>query len=408
MNILFLTMNVFTDIEMHNIYSDLMKEFIRHGHRPYIVTPREKKMGEKTELLDFPDYSILKVEIGNTSGVSLIEKGISTVTLSRKFYNAVKTNLGHLEFGLILYSTPPITLATPVKRLKKLFDCRTYLMLKDIFPQNAVDLEMFSRNSPIYWYFRAREKALYRISDRIGCMSPANVEYVLKHNPEIEGDRVEICPNAIIPHPVQDRTASKKALREKYGIPEEAIVYLYGGNLGKPQGIPFLIECLKANKNRSDRYFIICGEGSEYGLLEEFVKEEKPSNVKLLRFLPKAEYDLLAIGCDVGLVFLDYRFTIPNFPSRILSYMENEIPILACTDEATDLGRIAEENGFGLWCRSCDMFAFTETIEKLTTGSIGEMGAASRRYLEEKYTSDIVYKIITGENDAHNGYCPGI
>ena len=76
MNILFLTMNVFTDIEMHNIYSDLMKEFVGHGHRPYIVTPREKKSGEKTELIDYCDYSLLKVQIGNTSNVSLIGKKI--------------------------------------------------------------------------------------------------------------------------------------------------------------------------------------------------------------------------------------------------------------------------------------------------------------------------------------------
>ena len=115
MNVLFLTMNPFTGIDMHNIYSDLMKEFIAHGHRPYIVTPREKKLGEPTELVEFEEYAILKVQIGNTSGVSLIEKGISTVTLSGKFYRAVKKQLGHVQIDLILYSTPPITLAGPVK-----------------------------------------------------------------------------------------------------------------------------------------------------------------------------------------------------------------------------------------------------------------------------------------------------
>lgn len=397
MNILFLTMNVFTEIEMHNIYSDLMKEFIRYGHRPYIVTPREKKTGEKTELVDFTDHSILKVQIGNTSGVSLIEKGISTVTLSGKFYRAVKEKLGHLKFDLILYSTPPITLAAPVKRLKNLFKCRTYLMLKDIFPQNAVDLEMFSKNGLIYRYFRRQEKMLYAVSDRIGCMSPANVEYVLKHNPEISGDRVEICPNAIITHPVRDRSSNKKALREKYGIPEEAIVYLYGGNLGKPQGIPFLIECLKANTNRSDSYFIICGQGSEYGLLERFIKTCNPVNVKLIPFLPKEEYDLLVIGCDVGLVFLDYRFTIPNFPSRILSYMENEIPILACTDEATDLGKIVEENGFGLSCPSNDTQRFKERIDKMNSMDLEKMGMRARKYLECNYSVEVPYKAIVGK-----------
>lgn len=397
MNILFLTMNPFTSIEMHNIYSDLMKEFIRHGHRPYIVTPREKKSGEQTELLDYSDHSILKVQIGNTSGVSLIEKGISTVTLSGKFYRAVKRKLGHLKFDLILYSTPPITLATPIKQLKKLFGCRTYLMLKDIFPQNAVDLGMFSEHGLIHRYFRAKEKSLYRISDKIGCMSPANVEYLLKHNPEIPRKQVEICPNAIIPHSVQDRNAKKRALREKYGIPDEAIVYLYGGNLGKPQGIPFLVDCLKANMNLTDRYFIICGEGSEYSLLESFINVHKPANVKLLRFLPKEEYDLLATGCDVGLVFLDYRFTIPNFPSRILSYMENEMPILVCTDAATDLGEIAEKNGFGVKCRSNDVGQFTESITRLDIVGIAKMGTASRQYLESHYTASVVYDTIMGE-----------
>lgn len=399
MNVLFLTMNVFTDIEMHNIYSDLMKEFIQHGHRPYIVTPREKKLGEKTELIDCDSYSLLKVQIGNTSNVSLIEKGISTVTLSSQFYNAVKRELGNLKFGLILYSTPPITLATPVAKLKKLFNCRTYLMLKDIFPQNAVDLEMFSEKGFIYRYFRAQERALYKVSDKIGCMSPANVEYVLKHNPEIPQDKVEICPNAIIPHEVEDRENYRRTVREKYGISDQAIVYLYGGNLGKPQGIPFLVDCLKRVKNDQDCFFIICGSGSEYGLLEDFMEQDKPENVKLIPFLPKQDYDTLVKGCDVGLVFLDHRFTIPNFPSRALSYLECSMPILTCTDSVTDIGRIAEENGFGFACESDDPCKFAECIHHLIWEEVQEAGNRARSYLENFYMAEHAYHFVMGEEN---------
>ena len=75
----------------------------------------------------------------------------------------------------------------------------------------------------------------------------------------------------------------------------------------------------------------------------------KESQSLLLDFLSKKEYDELVMGCDVGLVFLDHRFTIPNFPSRILSYMEYGMPILACTDMVSDVGAIAEKNGFGLF-----------------------------------------------------------
>ena len=48
----------------------------------------------------------------------------------------------------------------------------------------------------LYRMFRKKEKTLYQLSDHIGCMSPANVKYVLEHNPEVSSDKVEIAPNS--------------------------------------------------------------------------------------------------------------------------------------------------------------------------------------------------------------------
>ena len=74
---------------------------------------------------------------------------------------------------------------------------RHYLLLKDIFPQNAVDLGMFSKGGLLYRMFRKKEERLYQLSDYIGCMSPANVDYILRHNREVDIHRVEVCPNSI-------------------------------------------------------------------------------------------------------------------------------------------------------------------------------------------------------------------
>lgn len=394
MNVLFLTMNVFMSIDMHNIYSDLMKEYIAHGHHPYIVTPREKRMGEKTELCEYGTHSILKVRIGNTSDVSFIEKGISTVLLESQFKHAVNHYLKGIDFGLILYSTPPITLAGVVKSMKLKYGAKAYLMLKDIFPQNAVDIGLFSASGPINKYFRLQEKKLYRISDVIGCMSPANVDYLKKNNPYLDSKKIEILPNAVIPKPFEDRGECKRIVRERYSIPESAVTYLYGGNLGKPQGIPFLVDCLKANVNKPDRFFIICGTGSEYPLLESLIKDSRPNNMLLLNGLPKNEYDDLASGCDVGLIFLDYRFTIPNFPSRILSYMESGMPVISCTDPNTDVGKVAEENGFGYSCLSNNVEAFTKCVDRMTDSDIEAMGKVAREYLESHYLAAKCYEII--------------
>jgi ssRNA-specific RNase YbeY (16S rRNA maturation enzyme) len=94
---------------------------------------------------------------------------------------------------------------------------------------------------------------------------------------------------------------------------------VFGGNLGKPQSVAFIAQCLRLNQNRDDRYFLICGEGTEGEILAKYIKDEAPTNVMLLPMLPTQEYDELLRACDVGMIFLDYRFTIPNFPSRLLS-----------------------------------------------------------------------------------------
>lgn len=393
MNILFLTMNPFDRIDMHNIYSDLMIEFINNGHKPYIVAPREKQFGD-TCFEENGDHAILRVRIGNTTNVSFIEKGISVVLLESQFEAAINKYLGDLDFGLLLYSTPPITFSGIIRKAKKRYNAKSYLMLKDIFPQNAVDLGLFTKKSPIYAYFRNKEKNLYKLSDTIGCMSPANVNYVTRHNPYLSKDKVVEFPNAIIPHQQVDRTASIELIRKHFSVPDSSITYLFGGNLGKPQAIPFFIECLMDNMNKSDRFFIICGSGSDYCLIDDFIKEYNPTNIALVSFLPKKEYDALVEGCDVGLIFLDYRFTIPNFPSRVLSYMENSMPVIVCSDESTDIGKIAETNDFGQWCPSNDVKRFTSIIDEMTTDKVNRMGKKSRSFLENHYSANECYTKI--------------
>ena len=97
----------------------------------------------------------------------------------------------------MLYSTPPITFERVVQFIKRRDGAKTYLLLKDIFPQNAVDLKVFGKRSPLYRHFRNKEKKLYKNADYIGCMSPANVEYILRNNPELSKEVVEVCPNSI-------------------------------------------------------------------------------------------------------------------------------------------------------------------------------------------------------------------
>lgn len=395
-NILFLTLSNVSNIDESGIYQDLLRELARKGHRIFVVSPTERRNQEKTHLIKKDNANILRVKTGNIQKTNLIEKGIATVLLESQYISAIKKYLSDVKFDLVLYSTPPITLAGAVQYIKKRDGAKTYLLLKDIFPQNAVDIGMISKTGVkglLYQYFRAKEKRLYDLSDKIGCMSPANVEFVLKHNPSVSAEKVGICPNCIESVDMSISNEKRIAMRVKYDIPLDKKVFVYGGNLGKPQGIPFLIECLKKQNNDEHSYFLIVGDGTEYGKLETYMSENKPQNVKLMKRLPKEDYERMVAACDVGMIFLDHRFTIPNFPSRLLSYMQAKLPVLAVTDPNTDVGKIITEGGFGWWCESNDVEAFDKII-KVIMADTELRGDRAFKYLQENYSVELAYKII--------------
>ena len=397
MNLLFLTLLDFESLDEHNIYTDLLRKFEKEGHNVYAISPVERKKCMDTKCINGERSHILKLKIGNMQTTNVIEKGISTITLEGKFIAGIKKYFADVKFDLVLYSTPPVTLQRAVQYVKKRDNAITYLMLKDIFPQNAVDMGMLSKTgvkSILYKYFRNKEKKLYAHSDYIGCMSQANVDYVIKHNPEVNADRVEICPNCIEIIKKSVATEERIKIREKYNIPLEKLVFVYGGNLGKPQGIDFLIECLKNQAGNQNVFFLIVGDGTEYLKLEKYTMDFAPSNVKLMKRLPKEDYDMVVGACDIGMICLDYRFTIPNFPSRLLGYMQAEVPVLAMTDVVTDIGKVIAEGDFGWWCESTSHERFGDIVKQVERHELKRMGKNAYQYLEKYYCVDNAYDTI--------------
>ncbi len=398
MNVLFLTMSRFVALYNHGIYEDLMREFVHNGHKVFVVSPTEKRDGGNTHIVESDDrFVLLRIKTGNLQKTSFIKKGIATLQVSKQFKKGIKKHLPSVKFDLILYSTPPITLYDTIKYLKKRDKAKTLLLLKDIFPQNAIDIGVLKKSGLkgiIYRYFRKKEKKLYAVSDYIGCMSKANVNYLLLNNPELDTTKIAIVPNSIELQDISLNSDDRIAMRNKYGIPQDKIVFVYGGNLGKPQNVPFIIDCLKSQLDNEKVFFLIVGDGTEYHLFEEFASGDNLCNVKVMKRLPRDDFDMMLAACDVGMIFLDDRFTIPNYPSRLLSYMQAGIPVIACTDANTDVGRDIVDGGFGWWCESNNTEKFAELIQEICACERNAMGEAAKEYLREHFNVADVYSKI--------------
>lgn len=397
MKILFLTLLDFDSLEKSNIYTDLLRKFVENKHEVYVISPVERRKKEKTHIIKAVNVIILKLKIGNMQKTNVIEKGISTLLVEIQFINAIKHYYSNIKFDLVMYSTPPVTLVKAIEYVKRRDGAKTYLLLKDIFPQNAVDLGMLSKRGVkgiLYQYFRKKEKRLYKISDRIGCMSQANVDYVSKHNVEVNPSTVEVCPNCVEVFDKSNDDKRRMEIRTQYGIPHEKKVFIYGGNLGKPQDIPFLIRCIEKQQDNENVFFLIVGDGTEYSYVERYLQQTQQKNVMLMKILPKNDFDLLASACDVGMIFLDKRFTIPNYPSRLLSYMQAKLPVLACTDPTTDIGKNIVDGKFGWWCVSNDVDEVGRVLKEAESSNLSVMGENAFEYLKTHFSSERCYDII--------------
>lgn len=365
MKILFLSLAKIESLNDRGIYTDLLRSLIRQGCKVTAVTPVERRVNNaKTGIIYDKDFTSLKVKTLNIQKTNILEKTLGTLLIGKQYYSAINKYLEIQSFDLILYSTPPITLYSCISKIKNKFNIRTYLLLKDIFPQNAVDLRMMTEKGLAHKYFRNLEKKLYDISDKIGCMSPANVKYISSKNPQLELSKLHINPNSIEPVFQHLSRSEKLEIRIKYNLPIDKHIVVYGGNLGKPQGIEDMITHF-SKITVKDVYFLVVGNGTERITLQKWFNDNSDFPGLLIDHLPKHRFDMMLAACDIGLIFLHKNFTIPNFPSRLLSYLESGMPVVSATDEVSDLGKIVESNNCGFDLRIGDYEGFNNAIFKL-------------------------------------------
>lgn len=392
MNILYIASVFPRETESSNLYTDLATE-IAKKHNVTVVVSEEKKKIEKAEINIERGIRVLRVRVGNMYSVSYIEKGITFITMQRKMKKAINKYLSSDVYDLILFMAPPVTLGNVVKYAMKKYNAKSYLMQKDIFPQNSLDLEIMSKRNPIYYYFRYKEKKLYDIASVIGCMSNRNIEYLLEHNKNLKRQKLELFPNTITLKDIKD---SQQSIRKKYNIGEDKILAVYGGNFGRPQGIDFILKVLNEYKNDKRVIFFFSGKGTEKEKLYKYIKDNDLKNIITQDYIPREEYEKLLKEADIGLIFLDYRFTIPNIPSRTLSYFEYSIPIMAATDKNTDYKELIENTKSGLWCESNNLEGFKRNFNFLIENKDKRkiMGKNGRKYLEENLTTEKSIKIL--------------
>lgn len=210
---------------------------------------------------------------------------------------------------------------------------------------------------------------MFECSDKIEVISPKNVKFFRENNPDIDPEKVEYCPNSIIPSSDErfcEIKLSKNAMRKQYNIPQDAVAFVYGGVINRAQGVDFIKSVFSEVKkeNLDDAYFILIESGNGFDDLSIHIETLNMPNVVMMPFMPKKDFDEILAAADVGMAFLNHKFTIANIPSRTLAHLDYGQPIVAATDDYTDYKELIEDNNIGLWCPSNQPPKMVENIKK--------------------------------------------
>ena len=319
---------------------DLAKELLRQGHEPMVITP-SNEIDTKWEEIFLDGIQVLRLagqSINKTESYFL--RTLSEFLLPfLMIYKLHQSPFNDLKWELIIWYSPSIFFGPLIWRMKRNSGCKTYLILRDIFPEWALDLGLIRKGVP-YAFFKLITNFQYYTADTIGVQTKSNLIYLTKW-----ANR----PNRNLPV-LQNWQTPRKNVGSSINITNTSLagrkIFAYVGNMGIAQGMDIFIDLAEQLKNNTDLGFLFVGRGSEVIRLKSCIKKLSLSNILFFDEIDSQEIPGLLEQCHIGLLALDPRHTTHNIPGKFITYILGSLPILARVN-AGDLKNLIEEEGVG-------------------------------------------------------------
>lgn len=322
---------------------DLAAEFIHQGHSPTVLIP-SSDLDQSWTLEAREGLELLRLRAPRSKDVGYIRRTLAELAMPFSMLrNLRRSPLAKVQWDGVIWYSPTIFLGPIVGALCKSSDCPSYLILRDIFPEWAVDMGLMKRGLP-YRFFKWIEHHQYSVAHTIGVQTPANLPYFEKWAAQ-SGRRVEVLKNWM---------AAAENLGCSINVTKSQLsgrkIFVYAGNMGIAQGMDIMLELAQRVQERKDIGFIFVGRGSETERLRRSAEELGLNNTVFYDEIDPSEIAGLYAQCHVGLVSLDRRHKTHNVPGKFLSYMEAGIPVLASLNPGNDLIGLIQAASVGRVC----------------------------------------------------------
>ena len=370
---------------------DLSQEFVKQGHSLTVMLPTAG-MSEPWALETIDGVQVLRLKAPKTKDIGYVQRTLGELIMPfAMLRNLRKSPLAGTSWDGVVWYAPSIFFGPIVSSLKKASGCRSYLIIRDIFPEWAVDMGLMGRGAP-YRFFKAIANYQYSVADVIGIQTPGNAVYFEDWR-KGGGRQLEVLQNWLADKPAGPCAidVSKTALAGRK-------VFVYAGNMGVAQGMDILLDVAEALVNRSDIGFLFVGRGSDAKKLAEDAKRRNLSNVLFHDEIDPDDIPGLYAQCDVGLVALHPRHKTHNIPGKFLTYMQSGLPVLASINPGNDLAGIIQGENVGRVVTDGSSGSMVNMVEELTVlmDQDSELPVRCRGLYERLFSPEMAVGQIVG------------
>ncbi len=163
----------------------------------------------------------------------------------------------------------------------------------------------------------------------------------------------------------------------------EPVRFVFAGNIGRFQNLEALVDAFGQIDGDRVRLELV-GDGRLKNQLVERVRKQGIDNVIFKDHMSPEDAYRYMTQCHVGLVSLSPNLYKYAFPSKVLTYMAANLPMLAMVEDDSSLARLLRENEIGVsvaWERSLD--EMVNVI--LLAGELAKSGKAEPARMKDYY-----------------------
>jgi len=340
-------------------FRDLANEIVCQGHSLTVIVPRNDIPGSYI-FTQVNGVNVYQLKSPPIKDVGLIKRTLNELLLPLLMYRGmIRSGLSLSKWDAVVWHSPSIFFGPLVSLLKKKNKCSAYLIIRDIFPDWAVDLGLIKRCGLIHYFFSLIARYQYSVADTIGVQSSGNKIYFKSWVDRYER-KLEVLPNWL----GRPGAAHCYIQVQKTALAGRKLL-VYAGNMGVAQGMDIILDLAEKLRDRKDIGFLMVGRGSDSPRLKYSIQDRQLDNILFFDEIEPEEIPSLYAQCHIGIVALDHRHKSHNIPGKFLTYMQSGLPVLANVNKGNDLAEMIRRERVGEVCETNEIGDLLSLAEKL-------------------------------------------